>query len=102
MPMGGGSPPQQPNISTAVTPPITIPQTPQLPNPAVGDAVQQQQQQAQGAQGIGSTVLTSPQGVTQAGPAAGPALAAVMPAGAAASLIGGPNLNQGQNQSLLG
>ena len=91
--------PKIPSLPASVAAP---PPAPQLPNPAVGDAVSEQQQEAQGARGVSSTVLTGPQGVTSAGPAAGPQLAAVMPMGAAASLIGGPNLNQGQSQSLLG
>lgn len=82
--------------------PPAAPPPPQLPNAAVGDAVSQQQQQAESARGVASTVMTSPQGVTQGANTAGPQLAAVMPLNAVASLIGGPNLNQGQGQSLIG
>lgn len=86
--------------------PAAPPPPPQLPNPAIGDAISQTQQAAAGAQGLSSTIKTSPQGVTSPGPSAMPGLAAVMPAGAAMSLIGGGDLSgsyqPNQQKTLLG
>jgi hypothetical protein len=94
------SSPKMPNIPAAPPPP------PQLPNQAVGDAVSEQQQQAAGANGVNSTVATSAQGVTQAGPKANPGLAAIVPTNVAATIIGGsgaftPSGSSGQS-TLLG